>query len=444
MEQPDSSRPLPAPQAPQDSSRRAFLAGAAALAGVAVAGCQTTSVAALGQVPKAAPRIPLAPDAPIRMGLIGTGGMGNGHLDAFLSFAEKGLERVQIVALSDVCKPRLDAAIAKCAQAQHASVDGYRDYRELLAREDLHGVLIASPEHWHAQMALDAIAAGKDAYLEKPMTLRLEDAFRLRRAVQENDALLQVGTQYMMLPKYHEAKRMIAEGVIGKPTLAQTSYCRNSKDGEWLYEIDPRVQPGEMLDWERWCGPLGPQPFDTKIYHRWRRYRKYSTGIVGDLLVHMMTPMVNALDPGWPVRVSAVGDHVVDKEMENHDQVFLTIQFEKEQQMIVAGSTCNENGLETLIRGHKGNIHLGSEKCQVTPERVFVDELEERTVNCPQIADQDELRRDWLKCIRTREAVKSPVEFGTRIMVIVDLATRSMWEGSAFLFDPATFEVRRA
>ena len=424
-----------------DPSRRAFLARTAALAGVAAVGCQSMRRSE-APIPRSRPRIPLGPDATIRMGLIGAGGMGNGHLDAIMTFREKGVENVEVVAIAEVCKPRRDAAVEKCTERQGFGVDAYIDYLELLDRDDVHAVLIASPEHWHAKMAEDAIAAGKDVYLEKPMTLNLADALRLERVVASNTCLLQVGTQYMMVPKYIEAQRLIAAGAIGHPTLSQTSYCRNSRDGEWLYGIDPTVEPGETLDWERWLGPIEWHEFDTEIFHRWRRYKDFSTGIVGDLLVHQMTPLMMALDAGWPVRVCASGGHYVDKQMENHDQVFLNVEFEKEHTMVVAGSTCNDTGLEVLIRGHEANLHLGSNNCVLRPQQPFVDDVDEETIECPGVSSQDELRRDWLACIRSREPVRSPVDFGTRHMVIVDLATRSLWQGGAYEFDPATMKAR--
>lgn len=380
------------------------------------------------------------------MGVIGTGGMGTAHTGAFMNFNKSGAEQVEIVALCDVCKPRLDNALKRCTEGQSGvEVTPYRHSEDLLARDDIHGVLIACPEHWHAQMAIDALSAGKDVYLEKPMTLNLADAVRLYKTVKANpDLRLQVGTQMIMLPKYHRAREVIAAGGIGKPTMSQTSYCRNSKAGEWTYYgIDPRVVPGPMLDWERWCGPAGVQEFDPAVYARWRRYSKYSTGIIGDLLVHVMTPLMMALDMGWPTRVDAIGGHYVDKAMDNFDTVNLTIQFEREHTMVVAGSTANEVGLETLVRGHQGNIYLNGRNCVVRPERLFVDDIDEQTIEVPDIGnDQDQLRLDWLKTIRTRKAPASPVDLAMRCMVIVDLAARSMWEGHAFAFDPKTMAAR--
>jgi hypothetical protein len=150
------------------------------------------------------------------------------------------------------------------------------------------------------------------------------------------------------------------------------------------------------------------------------------------------------LDVGWPVRVTASGGHYIDKAMDNHDQVNLTVEFEKEHTMIVAGSTCNEQGLEVMVRGHEANLYLGGNDCVLRPERIFVDDIDAKTYNSPGVNSQDELRLDWLNAVRTRQMNISTVELASRIMVIVDLATRSIWEGSAFTFDPATLKVSRA
>jgi predicted dehydrogenase len=440
--------PVPAEPSSSNTSRRDLLKRAAALAGAgAVLGSPALGRLREGEaVPIAKPRPSLKDDDPIRVGLIGTGGMGGGHIDAFLGFRKRGEINLDVVALSDVCQPRLDGALAKCRERQEGvQVDGFRDYEELLARDDVHCVLIASPEHWHAQMASDAIAAGKDVYLEKPMTLHLDDALRLWKTVRANDMRLQVGTQKMMLQPYVEARKLIEEGAIGHPTLSQTSYCRNTPDGEWnYYGIDENVDPANgNIDWERWCGPKGVHPWDTKVYHRWRRYRTWSTGIIGDLLVHQMTPMMFALQRGWPIRVSAHGGHYIDKDMENHDQVMLMVEFEKDHTMIVAGSTINATGIEPMIRGNRANIYLGGSDCVLRPESPYVDDVDPQTIQCTQIRDQDELRKDWLGCVRSRDEVRSTVELGLKHMVIVDLATKALWQNGTWEFDPQTLRAAR-
>ncbi len=443
-------------------SRREFLARTAAATGAAAILSGAAGAHVPREVPRARPRAPLGADDPVRIGIVGIGApgmcaMGAGHIDAFVSLAKQQKANVKVAALCDVNSLTLEYGANKVLEGGQAeSPDTYADHKKMFAREDLHGVLLAVPEHWHAQMAIDAIAAGKDVYVEKPMTLNLADALRLHEAVRANpDVRVQVGTQKVNLPKYHEAAKIVAAGGIGTPTFSQCSYCRNSKKGEWHYaiEADQKVwpgkkwTPGENLDWETWCGPLGAMPWDAKIYSRWRRYRKTSTGIIGDLLVHEITPLLIALGPetGWPVRVVATGGHLVDKEMENHDNINIAVQFESGHQMFICGSTCNEAGIEKMIRGHKANIYLNSRHCVLRPERVYAEEVDETTVECPDIGnDQDAHRLYWLRCIRERAQPVATVELGTKVMVIVDLATRSMWEGGAFRFDPKTMKTTKA
>lgn len=432
-----------------NGSRRDFLATTTAAVGAAAffgAGAGPQRQERWGKAPASRPRIPLGDGETIRIGVIGPGGMGSAHCRSIMGLAEGGHEKVQIVALSDVCDERLYGNQKSCAERQGIDVAAHPNYVELLERDDIHGVLIASPEHWHGQMSRDAITCGKDIYVEKPMTLRLDDALHLREVLQSHPGtIFQVGTQKMMLPKYIEAQRLIAEGAIGKPTSSQTSYCRNSMNGEWLYYgINPEWKPGVNLNWDAWCGPLGKAAWDPEIYARWRRYRKYSTGIIGDLLVHQITPLMMALDVGWPTQVHASAGHYIDKEMENHDQINISAEFEKEHTMIVAGSTCNEVGLETLIRGHKANLYLGGRHVELRPERIFSDDVDPQKIECPDIGnDQDKLRLNWLECMRTRKPAISGIDHATKVMVIVDLATRSAWDGAAYAFDSSTMTATR-
>ncbi len=424
------------------TDRREFLATTAG----ATLGARAFSLDA--PIPRAAPPPPLGVDEPVKIGVIGTGGMGTGHVEALVAIAKSGRANLQLVALSDVCRPRLEEAKAKAETIQGPGTveTHYADYRALIARKDLHGVLIATQEHWHAKMTEEAVAAGKAVYVEKPMTLRFPEALRLLKLVRANpQAQVNVGTQFVMNPSFAKVRQLIAAGAIGKPVWSQTSYCRNSKEGEWLYyALDPNWKPGENLDWKQWCGSLGEIPWNPEVYARWRRYRKYSTGIIGDLLVHQMTPLIMALDLGWPTRVVASGGHYVDKAMENHDQVNLNIEFESEHTMVVAGSTANEVGLETVIRGHKGNLYIGGRKVSLRPERLYADEVDEQTFDGEDLGDsQDLLRIHWVNAIRSKAPVASPVELGAKVMVAVDLATRSLWEGAAFGFDPQSMKVRK-
>lgn len=441
----------PSAHAPS-TSRRELLALTAAAAGVNLlsSACATSSAGGL-TVSKGQSRPAPKPGEPLKIGIIGIGpdttpAMGFGHLSQICRLAKDGKEKVQVVAVCDVAKFCLERGVQYASKEQGITVEGYADYVKMLERDDLHGVLVATPEHWHAQMSIDALMAGLDVYCEKPMTLNLEQALQLRAVAKANtDKMFQCGTQFLQHRKYHKAKELIASGAIGAPTFSQTSYCRNNKGGEWLYGVKPEITPGAGLNWDAWCGPMGKAAWDPKVFHQWRRYRKWSTGIVGDLLVHVTTPMVWALDMGWPTRVVAIGGHYHDKAMENFDQVNLTVEFEKGHTLTIAGSTCNETGVEILVRGHKGNIYLGGNDCILRPEREFAEEFEEQTFNSGNLGlgDQDLHRLDWFAAMRSRKAPIGDVDTAAKVMVIVDLAARSMWERASWSFDPATLSASR-
>jgi predicted dehydrogenase len=420
------------------SSRRRFLKTTAAAGAAAALTPAGLPAAAYRRVIGAAERV--------RIGVIGPGGMGSGHVGSFCDFHKSGRFPVDLVALSDVAIPHMERAKAMADERQaNVKVALHQDYRRLLDMKDLDGVVNATPEHWHAQIGVEAIQAGKDVYGEKPLTLTIEEGFAVKAAVDASKQIFQVGTQKMALSKYRAAREMVKAGKIGKPLWSQTGYCRNTPAGEWnYYAIEPDLKPGVNLDWNMWCGPKGKRPWDPLVYHRWRRYKDFSTGIIGDLLVHEMTPLMYALDSDYPVRVHCAGAHMVDLEMENHDQVLITAQFPDGHTMVVAGNTNNEQSFTNMIRGQKGTIYLGGKDAELRPERPFVDDVEAEKSDLPEVADQDMLRLNWLECIKSREPNFSQVEFATKMMVVVDLATRSAWDGRAWAFDPGTRKIASA
>ncbi|MFZ4430706.1 MAG: Gfo/Idh/MocA family protein, partial [Phycisphaerales bacterium] len=192
-------------QGENGQSRRSFMGQAAFAASAASLLAMTGKTRAnttFVQPGKAKARTPLKDGEPIRLGIIGPGGMGTGHVHAFCNYAARGEEKLEIVALADVCEPRWADAKKKCEETFKQPVQTTRDYRKILERDDIHGVLIASPEHWHAKQATDAIMAGKDVYCEKPMCLHLEESIDLMRLCQANpEVVFQVGTQKMQLKK---------------------------------------------------------------------------------------------------------------------------------------------------------------------------------------------------------------------------------------------------
>jgi len=248
----------------------------------------------------------------INIGVIGVGGRGNSDGRNFARYGEQ-TNACQIVAVCDVYEKR------KRVAAERFKCQGYLDYREILARPDVDAVIIATPDHWHAKIALDAMDHGKDVYLEKPMCHTNEEAKQLVNTVKETKRVLQVGSQTTSADQWWKAKKAIADGMIGQMIMSQGSYHRNSVEGEWNYTIEKEAGPDgkgdNYIDWKSWLGPAPKRPYDADRFFRFRKYWDYSGGIATDLFYHVVAPLnICWNEPQFPHKVSASGGIYVFKD----------------------------------------------------------------------------------------------------------------------------------
>jgi len=273
-------------------TRRDFIKMAAAT-GVAT----TTTSRLAAQSTSASQAGTVSPNDRIQLATIGCGIQGIG--DTRTAIKVPGVELVAVAEVYDGRQTR-----AREEWGNHLFVT--RDYREVLARPDVDAVIIATPDHWHYQIASDAMKAGKDVYVEKPMVQDLDEGPRLIDVEKQTKRILQVGSQRVSSVMYAKARELFKAGAIGELNLVEAWINRNSAIGAWQYSIPPDASP-QTIDWDRFIGNAPKHPFEPIRLFRWRNYRDYGTGIPGDLFVHLFTGVHYVLDSIGPTRVMATG-----------------------------------------------------------------------------------------------------------------------------------------
>ncbi len=382
----------------------------------------------------------------INVGVIGVGGRGRGLLDWAMHTGQQPSTPARVVAVSDVYGKRLRVAkeAAKC--------DGYLDYRELLERKDIDAVIIATPDHWHARMAIEAMDKGKDVYLEKPMTHTVEEAKRVNEKVMQTKRVLQVGSQTTSSDQWWKARKAIQDGMIGKLIMSQGSYHRNSTEGEWNWKIDPTAGPAgkddDFIDWKMWLGSAPKRDFNADRFFRFRKYWDYSGGIATDLFYHVMAPLnICWGEAQFPYRVMASGGTYIFKdEREVPDTFTLTADYAQGHTLVLSSSMANETHIPGLIRGHEGTIMMVPngqfegrvDSITVTPQRIAKKQFEEKygagevKMNCE---PRESHMENFLRCVRTREKPVLDALTAYKAMVTIGMSVQSYREGRVLYFD---------
>jgi predicted dehydrogenase len=276
-----------------DLSRRAFLKSASAATAATFAGSTFHTLADA----QAAPARPLAANDQIQIALIGAGIQGQG--DAKVAVEVPG---VKLVAVADC----YDGRLAHSKELWGDSVFTTRDYKEVLARKEIDAVIVATPDHWHKQVAVDAMNAGKDVYCEKPMIHLYSDGPEMIEAAHSSERILQIGSQRVSSVLYAKAKELLVSGAIGELNMVTAWWDRNSSIGAWNYTV-PLDASTETCDWPRFLGTAPKIAFNPEHFFQWRKWQAYGSGVAGDLFVHLFSGTHFITGSKGPTRAMATG-----------------------------------------------------------------------------------------------------------------------------------------
>lgn len=274
-------------------SRREFL-GLGAAAGATLAGNALPPIRLLEPLRRIVP-----PSDTVRFGIIGVGMQGSGLLGESIQ-----LPGVECAAACDLYDGRHTLA----REITGSSLPVTRRYQDLLNDAEIDCIVAAVPDHWHRQIVVDAVSAGKDIYCEKPMSHTAADGVAMVEAARRTGRIVQIGSQRVSSQICAKARQLVAQGAIGDLMLVEGWLGRNSPTGAWEYPPPPDLSP-RNLDWDTWQGRVPKRAFDPLVFARWRCWKEYGTGVAGDLLVHLISGMMVVTDINAPpTRVMALGD----------------------------------------------------------------------------------------------------------------------------------------
>jgi predicted dehydrogenase len=392
------------------------------------AGVAATSLLAAPRI-MAAERIAGA-NSRLGVGFIGTGGRAGAHVDICLGLKNQGL--CEIVAVCDVYGPRVQGA------AQRTGGKIYRNYKELLADPKVDVVCIATPDRHHAPQAIDAVRAGKDVYVEKPLThwSQFDLARQLGEEAAKHKRIVQVGTQFVADDAYAQARKLIKEGIIGKIVHVQAGYFRRGDWGERMHIPDPNAKPGPDLDWEQFLGDAPRVPFDVSRFFQWRLYWDYAGGPSTDLLVHAFTPVFCLADLDFPQRVFG-GGGTFQYNREVPDQCNIIADYEGGPSVVLMNSLSNYTGIHTVLRGTDGLVEFGDIEHLGKGLRIVPVDKNRKEVVIPWngAGNTGKLWSNFLECVQTRQRPYSPIDIAVRVQAPLNMGILSHRESKVVKFD---------
>jgi predicted dehydrogenase len=378
----------------------------------------------------------VAPSEKINLGIIGVNGMGHANLAACSNQPD-----VVVTAVCDVYKERRDAVLAP----HQGTAKGYADYRELLARSDVDAVIIATTPHWHALVAINAVEAGKDIYLQKPMTLYPDETLAVRNAVNRHGRISQIGTQIHATANYRRVVEWIRSGKLGKIGVVRAFNVTNQGPDGIGYA--PKEDPPEGLDWDFWLGPAPKRDFNRLLFqdaYFHSSFFDYSGGWTPGMAPHIIDLPVWALDLGAPLETSCYGGRYVIKGDGDAPDTQEVIWKYPGLTMTWSMSCCNSFGFDfgrgkperrlgIYFHGLNGTLMADYGRCDIVPEgELFKD----TTPPAESIPPSPGHEREWLDCVKSRKQPSCNVNYHWRVDLPLTLANLSYRLGREVRWDP--------
>ena len=335
----------------------------------------------------------------LRIGVIGAGG----RMRQLLNSAENSGVPFEIVSVCDVYTPRRDEVKSR-ASAANATTCG--DYKQVLDDKSIDAVIIATPDHWHVRIAAAALAAGKDVYLEKPVTHTLEEGETLLKSVRASRQILQCGMQQRSWPHFRNAVDLIQGGALGRVTQVRTYWWQNYGTN-WV----PKPVDAAQLDWKQWLGGAPDQPFSQEKYHRWRWYWSFGGGAMTDLFSHWIDVAQWAMKADQPTTAFMLGDKHVFTDWECPDTIQAAFRYPGFDVVYegMMSSSIDDGGLE--FRGTEATLKINRSGMDVFHENVKGDRnpvLKAESFEDGTIPHM----RNFFECVKSRKEPNAPVETG--------------------------------
>ncbi|HEU4634604.1 MAG TPA: Gfo/Idh/MocA family oxidoreductase [Edaphobacter sp.] len=417
--------------------------------------------------PQQAPAPKSANDT-IQLALIGAGIQGQSDTRSALE-----VPGVKLVAAADC----YDGRLAHCKELWGQDVFTTRDYREILARPDIDAVIIATPDHWHKQAAVDAMKAGKDVYLEKPMIHLYSDGPEIISTARSTNRILQVGSQRVSSVAYAKAKELLASGAIGELNMITAQWDRNSSIGAWNYSIPLDASP-QTCDWPRFLGTAPKIPWNPEHFFQWRKWSDYGSGVAGDLFVHLFSGTHFITGAHGPTRAMATGGIRFWKDGRDAPDVLLAL-FDYPQGFNLSLRVNFVNGGQEsegfLFTGSEGTMEIAGQTVTVTRvprekepgytvstftnemQKEYLEKYHQKYPTTPPqgstytaiekfsapkgYSDHVDHFRNFFSSVRTRKQPVEDATFGFRAAGAALLSNLSYNKGSVIKWDPETMKL---